>query len=80
MGVGILVGLTGGGGGALMTPLLVLLFGYAPGVAVATDLLFAAVTKTCGVAFTIAPGRSTPWCCAVCCWAACRRLCWWAWL
>ena len=30
--------------------LLVLLFGYAPGVAVATDLLFAAVTKTCGVA------------------------------
>lgn len=50
LGVGILVGLTGVGGGALMTPLLVLLFGYAPGVAVATDLLFAAVTKTCGVA------------------------------
>lgn len=47
--VGILVGLTGVGGGALMTPLLVLLFGYAPGVAVATDLLFAAVTKACGV-------------------------------
>ncbi|AZZ46881.1 hypothetical protein C1896_19330 [Pseudomonadaceae bacterium SI-3] len=50
LGVGILVGLTGVGGGAMMTPLLVLLFGYAPGVAVATDLLFAAVTKTCGVA------------------------------
>ncbi len=33
-----------------MTPLLVLLFGYAPGIAVATDLLFAAVTKACGVA------------------------------
>ncbi len=49
-GVGALVGLTGVGGGALMTPVLVLLFGYAPGVAVATDLLFAAVTKTCGVA------------------------------
>jgi len=50
LGVGILVGMTGVGGGAMMTPLLVLLFGYSPGVAVATDLLFAAVTKTCGVA------------------------------
>ncbi|HAQ26186.1 MAG TPA: hypothetical protein DCQ80_09510 [Pseudomonas sp.] len=49
-GVGALVGLTGVGGGALMTPILVLLFGYSPKVAIGTDLLFAALTKLCGVA------------------------------
>jgi uncharacterized membrane protein YfcA len=43
--VGILVGLTGVGGGSLMTPLLVLVFGQSPAVAVGTDLLFAASTK-----------------------------------
>ncbi|MCB9162907.1 MAG: sulfite exporter TauE/SafE family protein [Flavobacteriales bacterium] len=43
--VGLLVGLTGVGGGALMTPLLLLLFGVAPTVAVGTDLWFAAITK-----------------------------------
>jgi uncharacterized membrane protein YfcA len=48
--VGFLVGLTGVGGGSLMTPILVLLFGVAPGTAVGTDLLFAAVTKTAGSA------------------------------
>lgn len=47
--VGILVGLTGVGGGSLMTPLLVLLFGVAPGTAVGTDLLYAAITKSGGV-------------------------------
>jgi len=46
--VGLLVGLTGVGGGSLMTPLLVLLFGVAPVTAVGTDLLFAAVTKAGG--------------------------------
>ena len=46
--VGVLVGLTGVGGGSLMTPLLVLLFGIHPGTAVGTDLLFAASTKTLG--------------------------------
>jgi uncharacterized protein len=46
--VGALVGLTGVGGGSLMTPLLVLLFGVHPATAVGTDLLFAAVTKTGG--------------------------------
>jgi len=46
--VGMLVGLTGVGGGSLMTPLLVLLFGFAPSTAVGTDLLFAAATKTVG--------------------------------
>ena len=47
-GVGLLVGLTGVGGGALMTPLLILLFGIHPASAVGTDLLYAAVTKTAG--------------------------------
>lgn len=46
--VGILVGLTGVGGGSLMTPLLVLFFGFHPSTAVGTDLLFAAVTKSVG--------------------------------
>ena len=47
--VGVLVGLTGVGGGSLMTPLLVLLFGIAPATAVGTDLLYAAVTKSGGI-------------------------------
>jgi uncharacterized protein len=46
--VGLLVGLTGVGGGSLMTPLLVLLFGIHPSTAVGTDLLYAAATKTVG--------------------------------
>src|SRR6266481_5530170 len=46
--VGAIVGLTGVGGGSLMTPLLVLVFGVAPVTAVGTDLLFAALTKTGG--------------------------------
>ncbi len=46
--VGLLVGMTGVGGGALMTPLLILGFGVAPATAVGTDLLYAAATKTGG--------------------------------
>ncbi len=46
--VGLLVGLTGVGGGSLMTPLLVLLFGFKPATAVGTDLLYAAITKSGG--------------------------------
>jgi uncharacterized protein len=46
--VGVLVGMTGVGGGSLMTPLLILLFGIHPATAVGTDLLHAAVTKTAG--------------------------------
>ncbi len=46
---GLAVGLTGVGGGALMTPLLLLLFGIAPTTAVATDLWFAAATKVVAV-------------------------------
>jgi len=48
--VGFLVGLTGVGGGSLMTPILVLLFGVSPATAVGTDLLFAATTKVAGSA------------------------------
>lgn len=48
--VGLLVGLTGVGGGSLMTPLLILLFGIHPATAVGTDLLYAAATKTVGSA------------------------------
>jgi uncharacterized membrane protein YfcA len=51
LGVGVLVGLTGIGGGSLMTPLLVLGFGQPPLTAVGTDLILAAVTK--GVATTL---------------------------
>jgi uncharacterized membrane protein YfcA len=48
--VGFLVGLTGVGGGSLMTPLLVLAFGFHPVTAVGTDLLYASATKTVGSA------------------------------
>jgi uncharacterized membrane protein YfcA len=47
-GVGVLVGMTGVGGGSLMTPLLILLFGIHPSTAVGTDLLYAAFTKVGG--------------------------------
>ena len=46
--VGFLVGLTGVGGGSLMAPVLILLFGFSPAVAVGTDLWFACLTKTAG--------------------------------
>jgi len=48
--VGALVGMTGVGGGSLMTPILVLLFNFHPATAVGTDLLYASVTKTVGTA------------------------------
>ena len=48
LGVGTLVGLTGMGGGSLMTPLLIILFGIKPVTAVGTDLAYGAVTKTVG--------------------------------
>jgi uncharacterized membrane protein YfcA len=52
--VGAIVGLTGVGGGSLMTPLLVLVFGVPPATAVGTDLLYAAMTKAGG---TVAHSR-----------------------
>jgi len=48
LGVGLLVGMTGIGGGSLMTPLLILVFGVQPVTAIGTDLAYGAVTKTVG--------------------------------
>jgi uncharacterized protein len=48
LGVGILIGLTGIGGGSLMTPLLIIVLGIHPVVAVGTDLTYGALTKTLG--------------------------------
>ena len=48
LGVGFLVGMTGMGGGSLMTPLLVLVFGIQPTTAIGTDIFYAAVTKSAG--------------------------------
>jgi uncharacterized membrane protein YfcA len=48
LGVGILIGLTGVGGGSLMTPLLLIAGGYSPVVTIGTDLAYGAITKTVG--------------------------------
>jgi uncharacterized membrane protein YfcA len=58
--VGFVVGATGVGGGSLMTPLLTLVFGIPAQIAVGTDLLFAAVTKSSG-AFSYARRGQIPW-------------------
>ncbi|MGK0297333.1 MAG: putative membrane protein YfcA [Gammaproteobacteria bacterium] len=47
--VGFIIGLTGVGGGSLMTPILVLIFSIKPAIAVGTDLLYAAITKSGGI-------------------------------
>jgi uncharacterized protein len=48
LGVGVLVGMTGIGGGSLMTPMLILVFGVTPVTAIGSDLAYASVTKTVG--------------------------------
>jgi uncharacterized membrane protein YfcA len=58
--VGLVVGLTGVGGGSLMTPILIFFFGVKPYLAVGTDLLFAAFTKAGGT-FSFARQRIVPW-------------------
>jgi uncharacterized protein len=58
--VGALVGMTGVGGGSLMTPLLILVFGFHPASAVGTDLLYAAGTKA-GGAVVHGLHRSVDW-------------------
>jgi uncharacterized membrane protein YfcA len=65
--VGLLVGMTGVGGGSLMTPLLTLLFGVSPTVAVGTDLAFASITKSAGTITHRLNGTVN--------WAIVRRLC-----
>ncbi|HEY5799623.1 MAG TPA: sulfite exporter TauE/SafE family protein [Burkholderiaceae bacterium] len=66
-GVGLLVGMTGVGGGSLMTPILTLLFGVSPAVAVGTDLAFASITKAAGTFTHRLRGTID--------WAIVRRLC-----
>ena len=58
--VGLIVGLTGVGGGSLMTPLLIFGFGIKPYMAIGTDLLFAAFTKMGGTV-SLARRRLVPW-------------------
>ncbi|HJT43915.1 MAG TPA: sulfite exporter TauE/SafE family protein [Rhizomicrobium sp.] len=58
--VGFLVGMTGVGGGSLMTPLLILLFHVHPVTAVGTDLIYASVTKT-GGSFVHGFNRTIDW-------------------
>ena len=58
--VGLIVGLTGVGGGSLMTPLLIFGFGIKPHMAIGTDLLFAAFTKMGGTV-SLARRRLVPW-------------------
>lgn len=58
--VGLIVGVTGVGGGSLMTPILIFFFGVKPYLAVGTDLLFAAFTKAGGT-LSLARQRLVPW-------------------
>ena len=58
--VGLVVGLTGVGGGSLMTPLLIFVFGVKPHLAIGTDLLFAAFTKMGGT-ISLARSRVVDW-------------------
>ena len=62
--VGLLVGMTGAGGGALMTPMLILLFGVKPSAAISSDLVAAVVMRPSGRPCTCARARST------CAWSA----------
>jgi uncharacterized protein len=48
--IGMLVGLTGVGGGVLMTPILIIVVGIPPSVAIGTDLFYSAITKALGAA------------------------------
>jgi len=66
--VGVMVGLTGVGGGSLMAPIMILLLGVAPATAVGTDLWFAAITKFVGGAVHHSQGHAD--------WKIVRRLCW----
>lgn len=66
--VGLMVGLTGVGGGSLMAPIMILLLGVAPTTAVGTDLWFAAMTKAVGGAVHNRQGHTD--------WQIVRRLCW----
>ena len=66
--VGLMVGLTGVGGGSLMAPLMILLLGVAPTTAVGTDLWFAGITKIVGGSIHHSQGNAD--------WQVVRRLAW----
>ena len=64
--IGLLVGVTGMGGGSLMTPLLVLFFGFKPSIAIGTDIVHGAIFKSFGavravtdLGFPVEPGSVT---------------------
>ena len=71
--IGLLVGMTGAGGGALMTPMLILLFGVTPSAAISSDLVAAVVMRPIGAAVHLRAGRSTCASFAGWCSARCRR-------
>ena len=73
--VGFLVGMTGAGGGALMTPMLILLFGVTPSAAISSDLVAAVVMRPIGATVHCGGERSTAASWAGWCWARCR----WRW-
>ena len=54
--IGLLVGMTGAGGGALMTPMLILLFGVKPSTAISSDLVAAVLMRPCGAAVHMRAG------------------------
>ncbi len=54
--IGLLVGMTGAGGGALMTPMLILLFGITPSTAISSDLVAAVVMRPIGAAVHMRAG------------------------
>ena len=58
--IGILVGMTGMGGGSLMTPILILFFKFDPAIAVGTDILHGAIFKSFGAVTAPAAGHSPP--------------------
>jgi uncharacterized protein len=66
--VGIIVGMTGVGGGSLMAPIMILFFGQSPATAVGTDLWFAGITKLVGGAVHHSVGKGIDW-------KVLRRLC-----
>src|SRR4051794_41503184 len=58
--VGFLVGMTGAGGGALMTPMLILLFGVKPSTAISSDLVAAVLMRPVRAARHLRPGNGNP--------------------
>ena len=78
--VGFLVGMTGAGGGALMTPMLILLFGVKPSAAISSDLVAAVVMRPVGASVHLRKGTVhrplvAGWCSARCRWRSSAPTC-----